>query len=375
MKILIKIVFLIFIVSLSFTITEISSRIFLSYNVPIHKRINFELKYKEVNNYQILEPFQSLFKVTRGEIIQDSLFYYINRYGQNGTDFDFKKKDGELRIVFMGGSHIFDQGFHHFKGGPFTELIMTKFKQENIRIINAGIPGNNLSDIFNRLKHDILNFEPDIVIINSIWNDLKVINRYNERKIWVKKSNSIDKNPIIHSMNKYDDYLGWSSVYRKVRDYYWMKKFRINFNSQITEQINNINREEYQGDVRLGLLNHYVKYLNKSIQLLKENNILPILAIEERLINSNNSKDEKNKIQYRMVNLDKHDELVSLYEKCDSVLYEISKKHDITLFDINKEMPKNLKYFTDHVHTTELGSRFMAEEYFKRLKPIVENRF
>ena len=98
-----------------------------------------------------------------------------------------------------------------------------------------------------------------------------------------------DKNPLIDSMNKYDGVLGWSIVYRKVRDYYWMKKFKINFNKQLTEQISSINKEEYQSDVKLGLENHFIKYLNKSIKFMKEKQILPIIAIEERLVNADNS--------------------------------------------------------------------------------------
>jgi len=76
-----------------------------------------------------------------------------------------------------------------------------------------------------------------------------------------------------------------------------------------------------------------------------------------------------------MVDAMNHDELVNLFDKFDSILYQISKKEEIKLFDINKEIPENLKYFRDHVHITEAGSRFMAEEYFQRLKPIVGNMF
>ena len=95
--------------------------------MPISKRGLFELEHKKINDYSILEPSQSIYKITRGEIIKDSLIYHINSHGQNGEDFTFKKNIDEIRIVFMGGSHIFDQDFHHFKGGPFTELVMTKF--------------------------------------------------------------------------------------------------------------------------------------------------------------------------------------------------------------------------------------------------------
>ena len=37
------------------------------------------------------------------------------------------------------------------------------------------------------------------------------------------------------------------------------------------------------------------------------------------------------------------------------------------ILDINDQIPKNLNYFVDHVHTTEIGSRFRAEEYLKFL--------
>lgn len=324
-------------------------------------------------NHSILEPNQIMYKVTRGEIVKDSILYRINSHGQNSSDYSFKKDDDEIRIIFMGGSHIFDQEFHHFKGGPFTELIMSKFKNKNIRIINAGIPGYNMSHIYNRIKYDILRLDPDIVILNSIWNDIKVINRYDQKKTFKNNSsNKPKKNPLIHSMNQYDEIFGWSVVYRKIRDYYWMKRFRINFNKELTEKILISENEEYQGNIELGLKMHYFELLDKSIKLLKQNGALPILAIEERLVNSNNTDLEKRKIKYQMAKVKSHDELVSLFNKCDSILYQIAEKEDLILFDVNSLMPKNLEYFTDHVHTTEMGSRFMAVQYFKLLESLLE---
>ena len=68
-----------------------------------------------------------------------------------------------------------------------------------------------------------------------------------------------------------------------------------------------------------------------------------------------------------MVNVKSHLELVELFNKCDSILYNISKIKDVHIIDINDQMPKNLNYFVDHVHTTEKGSRFRAEKYVKYL--------
>ena len=74
-----------------------------------------------------------------------------------------------------------------------------------------------------------------------------------------------------------------------------------------------------------------------------------------------------------MINITSHNELVNIYNQCDSVLYGLSFNNDIYLFNVNNKIPHNLDYFSDHVHTTKLGSQFMANEYFKYLSPIVDS--
>lgn len=373
---------------LSFTIIilllEISSRTLLSNNLPFEERFRMNLKYIDSPNGTTLSPNQIIYHTSQGMVVKDSIKYKINSFGQRGDSYELEKTTDEIRIVFMGGSHIFDLNYYYYDGGSFTRDLMQKFNNQLINVINTGVPGYTMKNIATRIEQDIINYNPDIVIINSIWNDIKVITKFDTSKTipLIKKEKSIDlpnKNPLSNKVNVYDSIFGRSSVYRKIRDYYWYNKLNIGSDKLVIESI--INKDYLSSKVfdrsliSLGLIQHYQYNVLRSIELLKKNNIIPVIAIEERLIDYNNKIEEKRKIKYQMVGVNTHKELVDLFAQCDSLLIDIANNENIYLININKKIPSTLSYFTDHVHTTPLGSQFMANEYYNILQPLIDSLF
>ena len=369
--------YLLYLIVTVFLLLEISARLFMNYNNPFDERWSMKLLYEDSPYGTTFSPNQIIYKTLKGKIQTDSITYKINQYNQRGDRYNLEKSENEIRIVFVGGSHIFDMYYFNYDGGDFSKDLENKFINKHVKIINAGVPGHTLQNITTRIEKDILKYNPDIVIINSIWNDLKIITRYQDStitqtKAHIKKISLPEKNPLVYKVNIYDTIFGYSVVYRKIRDYYWSKKMGIGLNKMVIEDF--ISSEHYiKKDYKSGLSEYYEKSLLRCIKFLKENNIMPILAIEERLIDANNKIVQKKRIQYGMINITSHNELVNIFNQCDSVLYGLSSNNDIYLFNVNNKIPHNLDYFSDHVHTTKLGSQFMANEYFKYLSPIVDS--
>ena len=375
-------IYIFYVILVIFFLLELSSRYLMNYNAPFSERFKINIEYIKSSYGTALSPSQTIFHTNKGRITEDSIKYHINSFGQRGGDYSLEKPDDEIRIIFLGGSHIFDLNYYDYEGGDFTNQIMKKFDKP-VRVINAGVPGHTMVNLSNRIKEDLIQYNPDIVIINSIWNDIKLISRYDTTlslNPLIKKEKSKKKprkNPLMHRVNLYDELFGNSVIYRKVRDYYWYKRLNIVSDKMVIESFidgNIANKSKFDKFlINKGLIKLYKNHIEEIVKLLKKNNIIPIIAVEERLIDVKNTIAEKRKIKYQMVSINTHDELVYLFENCDSLLSEIAQTNNLHYININNKIPHTLEYFADHVHTTPKGSKYMAEEYYYYLKPIVDS--
>jgi len=374
-------IFLIFINIILFTIVaalfEIAVRKLMHYNVDFPTRLKINVLYQPSGFIShIPVPNQIIYNVNKkGRLDTNKIKLKINQYGLRGNDFPVNKKENEIRIIIMGGSHVFDANSMEYEGNAgFPGEIEKIFREEgfNITVINAGVPGYDSRCFIQKLSLDLYRFQPDIGILNSIWNDLKWIWTFSDSAmVSSKMPQSIKPNPLIERVNIFDKLLGSSIIYRKFRDYYWKKKLRIKNDHNIIEN----SGEEIivkSSDLRKGFLQYTQNYLF-SIQIIKEMNALPIIAIEERLVHENNSRDEIDMINFKYIRGNiTHNQLVNLFNNCESILTDIAKDRNILCINTNRKMEDRKKYFVDHVHMSPEGSHFVAEDYYQFLKPYIE---
>ena len=76
---------------------------------------------------------------------------------------------------------------------------------------------------------------------------------------------------------------------------------------------------------------------------------------------------ERQAIQYRMVEVESHAQLVEPYETCGRILREVAEEERLLLLDLGHDV-RDLAHFVDHVHTTPEGSRALAERYHRALE-------
>ncbi len=84
---------------------------------------------------------------------------------------------------------------------------------------------------------------------------------------------------------------------------------------------------------------------------------VPILLTQARLVSPNNSDIEKARINYDKMN---HNNLLKAFDITDMIIKDVSKSKNIEYIDISKEMSGRSKYFKDHVHLTNKGSKKLA---------------
>lgn len=98
-----------------------------------------------------------------------------NRDGQRAPiEYPRPKPEGTFRILLLGDSQTFGQGVEYEE--TFGHLIERALQSEHpdvrIEVINAGVDGYNLYQEIAYLAADGLSFEPDVIIVLFVGNDL-----------------------------------------------------------------------------------------------------------------------------------------------------------------------------------------------------------
>ena len=214
---------------------ELGVRLFMLHNATFDERLLLSIAYQPSGFVSYLPvPGQVIYHEKAGKIDYERVKFRINQEGYRGNDLPFRKNDHEIRIAILGGSHVFDIESFDYQDNPgFPHLIERHFQAQghNVRVINAGLPGNDTRYFPAKLLLSLRRYHPDIVIINSIWNDIKWIARATETTSFVQVApQAIRKNPMLEEVNTLDRLLGSSSVYRKIRDSYWKHRLKLNRN-------------------------------------------------------------------------------------------------------------------------------------------------
>lgn len=347
-------------------LTEFGVRFFTSENIPFEKRKEENVLYSPSGYIaKWLNENQKIYASVNGKILHDKLKFSINKQGYRDTQ-DINSNDtNEIRIAILGGSHVFDLNSFEYEGNPgFPELTEANLKAAgiNCRVINAGVPGAETRDFNLKVINALSHYNVDYVVINSTWNDIKWIVSLTDTTLINKQPpQAFEKNPLIEKVNAYDKALGWSVIYRKLRDNYWKKKLGVGTNKQVNEGIISSERK-VQRNFTPGL-KQYRLNIAATIKLIELIGAKPILAIEERLVAANNTEEQKKTIQYNLSGVNNHEELVTLFNSCDSIIKQLSVDYSVPLINVNEKVGADSKYFMDHVHTTPEGSRVIAKEY------------
>lgn len=94
-----------------------------------------------------------------------------NRLGYGGSAPEPDKKEGEYRILVLGGSTV------RFGNPSVAQLLEEMFKEEGldeVRVFNIGVSGSNTGMELARLVFEMPQYEPDLVVSYSGGNDINL---------------------------------------------------------------------------------------------------------------------------------------------------------------------------------------------------------
>ena len=96
----------------------------------------------------------------------------INSLGYKNDEFSIKKSEGTKRVFVLGGSTTMGSDLKNVETYPY--YLNNLLKSYGYEVINAGVGGWHTYHHLLRLKKEIVNYEPDILIFFVGWNDFGV---------------------------------------------------------------------------------------------------------------------------------------------------------------------------------------------------------
>lgn len=277
---------------------------------------------------------------------------HINSKGYRGREFEFKKAPGTLRIVFYGGSAVFDIGNSDPEDWPHrveTSLRQKGFPQ--VEVINAGVPGYNTYGVLRNLLTEGFRLEPDYLVLYCAWNDIKYF--HHEKPLLRTFSNEITPTPLYEYQNFIDRWLcEISQVYVRIRYRYFMWKEKIGTEGRKprTKPTDRIDRE---------MLNQYHLNLKTFVDVARNIGAVPVLMTEATLVTSHNTPEEKKKIQYDFQSLTPKS-LERAYKLTDILVKKTAREKKVFMIDASHFLTGKSQFFYNNGHLSKEGSAALA---------------
>lgn len=296
-----------------------------------------------------------------------NLKYYINEKGYRGRNFTVKKPKGIIRIIFYGGSSVFDLAMPEGKDWPRrVENILEATGFPEVEVINAGIPGYTSTDSFGSLFAEGHIFDPDYVVLYNAWNDIKYF-RMNESLLRHSRPYDESEDTRVNYRGPVDRFLcEHSQLYVRLRHRYI--KWLYNIGPE-----GSMRREKRFSEIgKLGPKQYEVN-INMFVDMARNIGAEPILMTQARLATRNNTPDQKERISYEYQLLT-HQALCAAFKKTDEIIRHIAKAKNVFLIDASKYLTGKDELFRDHTHFTDKGSEELANLTARHIAELLRKR-
>ena len=108
---------------------------------------------------------------------QHNEYVNINSFGFRGVEISKEKPENVYRIIMLGGSTLFGYGATSDET-TIPGFLQQKFETTNsdfkVEVINAGSSGAYSKTETLYVKHKLLDFDPDLIIVYDGWNDSRI---------------------------------------------------------------------------------------------------------------------------------------------------------------------------------------------------------
>jgi lysophospholipase L1-like esterase len=354
--------------ALSLGLAEIAIRLLSPYNTPGTIR-QYSLQYEPaVYARHLMKPMGRLVEVDAGKgwgtkdpDKPSYRSYFINVWGYRGPEFSASKEPSTTRLLFLGGSAVFDQNVsdtNSFETNDWPHKVGRRLRARGLRVevINAGVPGHASADSLGRLLAQLWLFEPDYVLVYQAWNDIKLWHRkaITPETPLIRRVRPYDerRNPFIAYQGPVDEFLSHSQLYVKLRRRVLAHGLRLGGEGAIEVGAtgsgwSRFGPEQFRLDLEL------------IVDACRNLGAVPILSTQGTLVTPDVSPEARERIRYDYQLLT-HEALAAAVEEANRIVRDVASEKGAPLMDVASQIGGREDLFADHVHMNAAGSDELA---------------
>jgi lysophospholipase L1-like esterase len=266
---------------------------------------------------------------------------------------DFGPKTNEIRIVFIGGSTVYDIGIKDNQKtyAPILERDLNKYYSftksgQRVEVINAGMAGSTSAENLMRLIFMVSELHPDIVVIQHGLND-----------VWPRMCGTIQSDfgnyrrvyglPPLRNRGE-----SWrSAISRRIVDssaVLTVIAVGLGYRAQY-EIAKMVTQEDVPKDIR-NVRTNSAAYYERNTRFM----VAISRSIGARVVLATEPWTQKASPVRKL-----------LMPEHNAIVKRVAEEEGVDFFDFSEKMPHDTRYMKDGVHVNEEGGRLKAELYFK----------
>jgi lysophospholipase L1-like esterase len=313
--------------------------------VPYVYKPHFKTLENAIPNYPLHKE-----KFTYSNLITNNLGF---ANGPNGDrDVSMDKPINQYRINCLGASttgNYITQGNKNYSYPLELETLLNEAYRQEVEVNNFGLGGYNSADILVRFLFEIVETDPDMVIIYHGHNDIKSYLTPDFKHDYSHSKINLGENYWKFQIGEKMPFLPFHFI-----NFIVEKWFPIGVRNSLLDFVSkgkiDLNIDPKQG------LEVYRRNLEYLIEICKSKGIKVVLSTYAHFLHNNIKNSELHK---------KYSEIIS---KENAIIRDLSKRHKLTIVDNANLIPAEEKYFLDSVHFTPEGMKLLANNIAKSLK-------
>ena len=279
----------------------------------------------------------------------------INRWGLRGPEVEVPAPAGRIRLLFLGGSFVFD-----VDGGEWPRGVedILRAAAHDVEVLNGGVPGHATADSLGKLVTALWQLEPDVDFVCHAWNDIKYFGQLRTDHTYRDFVGGFEEDWRIHPRG-IDRWLSASAAYRLVR-------------SQVVRRLIGEEGRRSRGRQQVGELGpaQYRLNLQTIVHVTRDIGAVPVLCKQPRLATADSSAADRERIDYDTVGLS-HEQLIEAFVRADAIVDDVAVGNGVSVVDLHALLSGRSELFIDHIHLTAAGGQAAARVVADRLDELL----
>jgi lysophospholipase L1-like esterase len=284
------------------------------------------------------------------------LEFRINSKGFLGPEFDERKAPGVYRIFAVGDSCTFGSGFwRQTYPAIAAQILGAEAGSGRFEVINAGIEGYNSEFALDRIRTELLAYDPDMLILYLGWNDLMKIDPRNAGATgrYLGVTRVLERSFLV-------------KAYGKALFYYLrplVMKPRVGPDPDATRELAAFVPVRYRANLEM------------AVELLRKHGVVPVLVTLPTVVTADMTLEDLERAHVFFPYYPAGygvDAFLRLHGAYNEVIRKTAAKYGVPLVDLEAVLGGAVRHelFWDTMHPSEKGHRLIAEAIARTVRGV-----